>query len=385
MLRSIVMLVAGALLVGSIVEVGAQSAPYRRMTDLGFAQLASRIIIASNQTGARLAALLHNAPTIPNQSLPYTARGEIQQGLDAALSASSQEARQASQLAPPFPTDAVASRLVSILDERATAVSRLVTTIDGMLGMSPIVIAGAPIPNPPRSIGSAALIPLAQAAQRMTADGAQIQQADRRYAALLTSLRRGRPSVRSMRLPPSIWAPPGAPLRATRLGAGAALILSSVALIPYHQMVITAVGLTPPAIPSASPNDPAGSGMIGVSCNAPSSTNPGAAPTVLPPTTSITPEVTVTNCGTVTERAVTVRETLTLADLAGTPAPRGNAAGSSHRTVVTVVSGQSLALSLSALSVVRGHDYLLTIELVPPAGQANLAGTSQQFLLHIVV
>src|ERR1035441_10078852 len=79
---SIIILVLGVLIVGSVVEIDAQSAPYRRMTDQGYAQLASPVIEASNQTGARLGAGINAAPTIPNQRLPNTARGETRQGID---------------------------------------------------------------------------------------------------------------------------------------------------------------------------------------------------------------------------------------------------------------------------------------------------------------
>ena len=47
-------------------------------------------------------------------------------------------------------------------------------------------------------------------------------------------------------------------------------------------------------------------------------------------------------------------------------------------------SGQSQALSFPPLTVAGGHLYTLTITLSPPTGQANQAGTSQQFLLQIV-
>jgi len=142
----------------------------------------------------------------------------------------------------------------------------------------------------------------------------------------------------------------------------------------------------PPAVPSATPNNPAGSGTIATSCNPPNptSTVAGPTPTVLPPTGSVTPLVTVTNCGTVTEDNVAVTETLALADGPGASAPPTGATGSSARTTVTTVSGQSQALSFPGLKVAGGHNYMLTIRLAPPTGQQNLAGTSQQFLLQIV-
>ena len=382
---SIIMLVLGVLIVGSIVEIHAQSAPYRRMTDQGYAQLASPVIEASNQTGARLAAVINVAPTIPNQRLPNTARGEIQQGLDAAVSTSSGEARQAKQLTPPTPGDDVARQLTEILAGRAAAVVKVVGTIDQLLGMAPLSIAGAPSTTSTSSANSAAPITLVQASQQLAAEGTQIERADRAYAALAARLRHGKNTGSGpIRLPASVWAPAGAPLSSAQLGDSAAPLNAAVALVPYHQMVITAVGLTPPAVPAATPNDAAGSGIIGISCDAPSSTVAGPTPTRLPPTSSVTPLVSVTNCGTVDEANVTVTETLVLADPAGAGPPPVGASGSSARTKVTTVSGQSQSVNLPALKVAKGHNYTLTVTLTPPTGQADPAGTSQQYLLQIV-
>ncbi|HWD51877.1 MAG TPA: hypothetical protein VG412_05725 [Acidimicrobiales bacterium] len=377
----------GVLVVGSIVEIHAQSAPYRRMTDQGYAALAVRVVDASNQSGARLAAVIYTAPTIPNQPLPNTARGEIQQGLDVAVSTSSEEARQARALTPPSTSDDVATQFTAILEDRAAAVASVVATIDQLLGMAPLPVAGAPTPTSTTSAQLSAVISVSQASQQLAAAGTRIEQADRTYAAWARQLRRGKvPGAGPIQVPTSVWAPSGSPLTSTQLGNSAALLNAAVALVPFHQMVITAVGLAPPAVPSATPNNPAGSGTIATSCNPPNptSTVAGPTPTVLPPTGSVTPLVTVTNCGTVNEASVTVTETLALADAPGTGPPPPGAAGSSARTTVTTVAGQSRALSFPALPVASGHDYTLTIRLNPPTGQANLAGTSQQFLLRIV-
>jgi len=385
---SIVVAVLGVLVIGSVVEIHAQSAPYRRMTDQGYAALASRVVDDSNQSGARLAAVIYTAPTIPNQPLPNTARGEIQQGLDVALSATAQEARQAKALTPPATTDDVASQFTAILEDRAAAAASVVATIDQLLGMAPLPIAGAPTTTTTSTTHPAAVISVSQASAQLAAAGARIEQSDRAYAAWAQRLRRGKiPGAGPIRVPASVWAPSGSPLSSVQLGESAALLNAAVALVPFHQMVITAVGLAPPAVPSPTPNNPAGSGTIATSCDPSNltSTVAGPVPTVLPPTGSVTPLVTVTNCGTVAEADVTVTETLALADAPGKGPPPSGASGSSARTTVTtIVSGRSQALSFPALTVASGHNYTLTITLLPPTGQANLAGTSQQFLLQIV-
>jgi hypothetical protein len=384
---SIVVVVVGVLVIGSVVEIHAQSAPYRRMTDRGYAGLASRVVNASNQSGARLAAVINSAPSIPNLPLPNTARGEIQQGLDVAVSTTSQEARQARALTPPSTSDDVASQFTAILEDRAAAVASVVATIDQLLGMAPLAIAGAPTTTTTTSARPSAVISVSQASQQLAAAGTRIEQADRAYAAWARRLRQGKiPGGGSIRVPASAWAPPGSQLSSVQLGNSAGLLNSAVALIPFHQMAITAVGLAPPAVPSATPNNPAGSGTIATSCEQSSltSTVAGPTPTVLPPTGSVTPLVTVTNCGTVNEANITVTETLAMADAPGTGPPPPGASGSSARTTVTTLAGQSRALSFPALTVAGGHNYTLTVRLNPPTGQANLAGTSQQFLLQVV-
>lgn len=380
-------ILAGVLVIGSIVEIDAQSGPYRQMTDQGYAQLASRVVDASNQSGARLAAVISAGPTIPNQPLPNTARGEVQQGLDAAMAATADEAHQARQLTPPTPTDDLASQFTAIIEARAAAVASVVSTIDQLLGMAPLPVAGGPSTTTTTSAHPSALISETQASQQLAAAGTQIQQADRAYAAWRARLRQGKvPDAGRIRMPASVWAPAGGALTSAHLGNTAGLLTTAVALLPFHQMVITAVGLAPPAVPSATPNNPAGSGTIATSCNPPNptSTVAGPTPTVLPPTGSVTPLVTVTNCGTVSETNVTVTEKLVLADGPGASAPPAGAAGSSAQTTVSALSGQSRALAFPGLQVASGHNYTLTISLAPPAGQQNLAGTSQQFLLQIV-
>ncbi len=373
------------VVVGSIAEISAQSAPERLMIDRAYAKLASRVVAASNRTGAALASLLAGAPSLPNGPLPYTARAQIQQGLDAAVAASSAESVDALALAPPTPSGDFAPRFTAVLGQRSAAASAVRDAIDGLLGMAPLPVAGAPTesPAPPPPAVSPG-----QASQRLAAAGTLLQRADRGYASLASDLRRGRISgAGRIDLPPSAWvAGTASPLAPAQLGALPAALEASAALVPFHQLVITAVGLSPAALPSATPNDPAGSGLIGVSCGSPASVVPGATPTVLPPTGSVAALVTVTNCGTVAESGIAVTGTLALADPPGTPAPPPGARGSSTRSVVSLLSGRSQALVLPAFRVAGGHLYTLTISLVlagTAAAQQNPAGTTQEFLLQV--
>ena len=77
------------VVVGSLAEINAQSAGYRASINTGYSALASRVVIESNQTGRQLATLVNEAPNLANIPLPnavgQTARSEIQQGLDRAV------------------------------------------------------------------------------------------------------------------------------------------------------------------------------------------------------------------------------------------------------------------------------------------------------------
>lgn len=407
-----VIVVVGALVVGSVAEIHAQSAPERQMTDQGWGELASRVILDSNQTGAQLSSLMAQAPTIPND--PWSASGwapapgsnsaraRIQQGLDTSVASADQQATAASQLAPPGPSGDLTARLAAVLTSRATTVTALRATIDRLLGMTPLPVAGAPVTSTDSSsttpADGVALISVTQAAAETSAEGAAFATTDREYARLAAELRQGTGTGGGpIRLPRSVWAPPGRPLSSASLGALPAQLAppdGSAALVPFHQVILSAVGLVPAAVPSTTPGDQAGSGIVGVSCAAASAAPVavGTAPTgatataVLPPTPNVSAEVTVTNCGTVTETDVPVIEKLALADAPGTAPPAAGDQGGTSTTHVTLLAGGSQALSLGSLAVAAGDTYTLTVSLVlsaPPAGPANLADTVQTFGLSV--
>jgi hypothetical protein len=381
------------LVVGSLVEIHKQSQQFRTSTSTGYGALATRVVESSNQTGARLAAVIDTAPQLsnqaiqlPNQTVPYLnlnlARAQLQQGLDQAVSSSSQEASRAAHLVPPAPVGAVSTRFAQVMTDRATAASDIRAAIDQRLGMTPLPIAGAPSSSASSApSGAAPLISIDQAASALSAAGSLLEQGDRSYGALVAVLRRTRSPIH---LPTSAWVPSpvaASPLGAARLGASASVLSASVPLTPFHQMIFTAVGLAPPAVSSGA------AGVVGTGCqaNPPVSNVPGAVPTVMPPTGSVSAAATVTNCGTVVESGVVVSETVALADPAGTAAPPAGARGSTSQTTVTLRPGSSVALSMPASTVAGGHRYLLTLAIAisPTQVANNPGGSTQQFLLQI--
>jgi len=373
------------VVVGSLAEINAQSAGYRASINTGYSALASRVVIESNQTGRQLATLVNEAPNLANIPLPnavgQTARSEIQQGLDRAVTDSARQATEASQLVPPYPTGNVGAGLTGVMATRATAVARLRTAVDQMLGMSPLPIAGSPS-STTTTTSAAPLQSPEMASQAMRAAGVLIQTADAAYR-LLASDARHQPTP--IRLPRSAWVTSpaaDAALGPVRLAAFAPSLNASVPLYPFHQLVLTAVGISPAAVASGGP------GTVGDGCAAAAQTaGPGPAPTVLPPTGTVTVDATVTNCGTVDESDVEATQTLTLADPSGTALPPAGARGASSHVKVSVPAGSSVALDLPPLPVAGGHLYTLEVSISIPFGQQSgpygSAGSSQEFLLQI--
>ncbi len=365
------------LLVGSLAEVNAQSAGYRHATNSGYGALATPLVYASNQTGSELAALMAAAPGLVNGPIPHTARAQLEQGLDEAVDSTGQQAAQAAHLVPPYPSDNVSAQFTSVFGDRYTATTDLRATIDRLLGMAPLAVAGAP--TPPVAASSAPLISVDQATKAMTAAGLAFERADDDYRSLASHVKRDRLPIR---LPPSVWVPApvaSAPLGSAALGASAGALGASKSLVPFHRLVITAVGLVPPAVASGGP------GLIGRDCATAISTVPGAVPTVLPPTSTVMAEATVTNCGTVPETGVVVSQTLVLDDPPGTKPPPAGAGGSASHVKVDLGAGSSEALDLHPLKVATGHRYTLTVTVAVEPNQLDRAGTTQQFLLQVSI
>jgi hypothetical protein len=378
-LEALVIGIAAVVVIGSISKISTESSAYRTSTDSGYGALAARIVDDSNRTGGLLASLMAKAPGLPNQQVPYVAmaRTEVQQGLDQAVLSSEQEADATEHLVPPSPVGNVSTQLVSVMKDRATAVSDLRAAVDQRLGMAPLPIAGSPpASSTPNNVP---LVSIDQAARSMAAAGDRLQRADAEYLALLASIRHQRLAIR---LPRSVWVPTAdvtSPLSSVALGQAASSLSASAALAPYHQLVISALGLTPPAVATG------GTGVVGDSCGAPFSVTPapGAPPTIVPPTLLLTAAPTITNCGTVTETGVALTETLTLADPPGTAAPPPGTSGGKRNTTVAVRSGSSVGVALSPIAVAPGHRYQLTVTVAIPPGQADPTGSSQQLVVQI--
>lgn len=363
------------IVAGSLLAIHTQSQGYRDATTRGYAALADRIGQASTRTGAQLSTLMAGAPALTNQKFPDTARGVLQQGLDAAVLDTANQATQAATIGSPPPVGDLAGRFTAVMRLRATATADLRTTVDRLLGMEPLPVAGAPTSSAPTA--AATLISASQAESELAAVGRDFEQSDADFRALRAEAVR---LAAPFRVAPSVWVPAPvatAPLGSASLAATAPALASSAALVPFHHLVVTAVGLDPPAVPTG------GVGIVSTSCVDPQSTAPGAAPTVVPPTASLAALVSVTNCGNVRESGVTVTVTVRPSGPAGASAPPADASGGRSSATVSIPSGGSAAPSLRPLPVASGHRYTLVVAVSVPPGQADPTGSTQAFLVQV--
>ena len=363
------------LIGGSLLAIHTQSIGYRSATTTGYTALANRTGQASTVAGARLATLIAGAPSLTNSAFPNTARGKLQQGLDAAVLDTRVQVLQARNLASPPPQGDLSSQFTYVLELRASTTEALRTTIDQQLGMQPLPVAGGP--SLTVAAAQPTLISLNQASAEMSAEGAVFERADAGFRAMQVSAAALRPPVHFL---DSVWVPApstGATLGSIPLGATASALASSAALVPYHHLIITAVGLIPPAVPTG------GVGSVSTSCTDPSSAAPGSLPTVVPPSKTLRALVSITNCGNVPESGVMVSVTVAAADPPGIIAPPTGRQGGRVQAVVDLASGSSSAPVLGPVQVEAGHRYLLTVAVGLPPNQQNPAGSTQQFLVAI--
>jgi len=74
---------------------------------------------------------------------------------------------------------------------------------------------------------------------------------------------------------------------------------------------------------------------------------------------------------------------VSVADPPGTAPPPAGRRGGQVQSVVSLESGASAAPDLSPLPVATGHRYTVTVNVSLPPGQADPAGSVQEFLVEI--
>ena len=364
------------LVAGSMLAVHTQSSQYRSSVTSGYSVMAQKVATASTHTGAALATALSTAPDLVNQAFPFSARGVLEQDLDVAVRASAAQAAQADHLAPPSAEGGMSTQFASVMKARSVATANIRATIDQLLGLSPLPIAGAAA-GTLRTSEQTTLISAGQAATNLTKAGADLASADAAYRSMMAD---ARAAHLPFRLPPSAWVigpAATAPLGPSGLAATASALASSSALVPFHHLVITTTGLVPIAVPTGAP------GVTVTSCVAPVSVAATGTPTIVPPTRTLAVDLTVTNCGTVDEVAVPVVVNVVPADLPGSPVLPNSGSGGRVRATVTMLPGASAAPTLGAVPVTPGHRYRVTASVSVPVGQADATGSTQDYLVQV--
>ncbi len=336
-------LVVVALLVGGVTQIGRQSSPFDASVNRSFAAQGSIVVQQSNATAATLRGLM--------TSMQNRDRRALQAQLDIVTAQADQQAAAAENLATPVTPGGVQGAFATVFADRARAVRGIRAAYDGLLGLHPLPVSGAPgadavVVATPTSLSSA------QAADQIAAAGTLLTNADRRYR----SLRRALPRLAGhARLPASRWVNSATVWQPGPIASQVQLVYSSPTLQMTHRLVLSVVKVTPPALPS-----PTGVATPGLS--------------VLSPTTQILVQVVLTNLGSVDEPHASVQFQLT-------PQPTGTAV-TIGRTSGLAAAG-SVSLSPVPFTVKPGTSYQLTVAVVLPAGQTDPTGTSLTEVLQI--
>ncbi len=332
-----------ALLVGGVTQIGSQSGPFDASVNRSFAAQGATVVQQSDATGATLRRLMRD---MQNQD-----RGTLQAQFDTLTAQADQEAVAAENLATPVTPGGVQSAFATVFAARAQATRNIRTAYDGLLGLRPLPVAGAPGAEA-EVVAAPALLPSAQAADQIVAAGTILANADRSYR----SLRHALPQLAGhARLPASRWVTTTAAWQPGPVATQVQLVSTSPSLRMTHRLVLSVVNVTPPALPS-----PTGVATPGLS--------------VLSPTTQVVVQVVLTNLGSVDEPHASVQFQLT-------PQPTGTAVTMTKSS--GLAAARSVSLPPASFTVKPGSSYQLTVAVVLPAEQTDQTGTSLSEVLQI--
>jgi hypothetical protein len=338
----LVALLVTAALIGGITRIGARSGPYDASVNRSFAAQGAVVVKESNVTASSLRSLMRTMQRLD--------RPTLESDLDSLVAQSTAQSAAVAALASPGSPGDVQEQFATVFSDRARAVDEFRAAIDGLLGLHPLPVAGAPVASD-TDAATPTLLSSTEATDRIAAAGALLALADRNYRTVRHSLARiaGRAA-----LPASTWVTAAGTWQPTAVAGQVGLIASSTSLAATQRLVLSAVQIVPPGLPN-----PSGS-TSGVS--------------VLSPTTRVVLNVVLSNLGSTDEPHAAVQYTLA-------PQPSGRAATLTRRAAVA--SGNSVTLSAASFPVKPGLEYQLTVAVVGPAGLVGAAGTTLTQMLQI--
>ena len=345
--RPVTLLIAAvvllAVLVGGLTQVSRQSRGYDANSDRALAAQGTVAADQSNATSVTVRKVLNDLPTQTRQGLQAT--------LDSAVQQTGLESARAQLAAGSTPLGTVASRFAAVFADRAQAMTQLRAAVYGYLGMQPIAPANAPAGDKSVTAGTTALLSPTQATNRIAAAGALLTRSD----ALYRTVRRSLASAAGHgTLPPSTWVTNPQVWQLGSVAAQVDLLATSPTLVATHYVVLRTVRLSPPALPTP-PGAPANVSVIS-------------------PTSRIVVAVVLANQGSSNEPHVSVRFSLS---------NQTSGATASQVRTTSLALAASVTLPQVTLRVKPSTSYLLTVQVIPPAGQTLTAGTATQVPLQV--
>jgi len=332
-------LVVAAVLIGGVARIGSQSGPYNASMNRSFGAQGAVLADQSNATGASLRSLLAALPGQDRQTLLVE--------LD---DVSAQAGEQAARAAALGTGGSVQGQFAAVFADRARSADEVRSALDGLLGLRPLPVAGAP--GPTATVAAMpTLLSSTQATDRLASAGRLLGQADRTYGAVRRTLAT---MPGHARLPVSRWITTPSTWQIGAVATQVDLVAASTTLEATPALGLSVVQVTPPAVPS-----PTGVATPGIS--------------VLSPTKTVVLNVVLTNNGSVDEPHASVTFTLTRQ-------PTG--ATMTARRAASVLATRSVSLAPVTFAVKPGNSYQLTVAVVVPAGQ-SAGGTSFTQVLQI--
>jgi hypothetical protein len=332
-----------AVLVGGLTQVSRQSQGYDAHSDRALAAQGTVAADQSNATSVTVRKVLNDLPTQTRQGLQAT--------LDSAVQQTSLESARAQLAAGSTPLGTVAAQFAAVFADRAEAMTQLRAAVYGYLGMQPIAPANAPSSQTTTTTGATAPLSATQATNRIAAAGGLLTRSDTLYRSVRRSLAG---AAGHGTLPPSAWVTNPQVWQLGSVAAQVDLLATSTTLAATHYVVLRTVRLSPPALPTP-PGAPANVSVIS-------------------PTSKIGVTVVLANQGSSNEPHVSVRFSLT---------NQTSGATTSQVRTTALPFAASVTLPGVTLRVKPSTSYLLTVQVIPPAGQTITAGTATQVPLQV--
>jgi hypothetical protein len=332
-----------AIVIGGLTQVSRQSAGYEAGSDR---TLVAQGTVAADQSNATAATVRKIVNDLPSQT-----RQAVQATLDDAVQQTGDEAARAQVASGSTPLGSVATEFTEVFAERARAMTQLRAAVYGFLGMQPVAPAGTPSSGDTASSGAAVLLSATQATNRIAAAGALLARSDALYRSVRQALVA---DAGNGKLPQSVWVTNPQVWQLGSVAAQVDLLATSSTLGATHDVVLRTVRLNPPALPTPQ----------GTPANV----------SIISPTTQVRVSVVLANQGSSNEPHVSVRYTL---------ADQTSGATISKVRTAPLALGASVTLPDVTMRVKPSTAYVLTVQLVLPAGQTLTDQTVVQQALQV--